>query len=160
MPLKIAGIEMKGPKTKLLVFPRDGYDIPLKFVAVSDDTMFDVLCPEPKPPTGLKPGVGKVEIRDDPNYLAKRQLHGKIREDWFVIQSLKPSNIEWEIVKENDPETWGKWRQELKDAGFSLLEVNTIYQTFIETNVVTEDMLSEARSRFLASPQESLSEKQ
>lgn len=160
MPLKIAGMEMKGPKTKLLVIPRDGFDIPLRFVAVTDESMFDVLCPEPTPPKALKKGGERVEVYDDPGYIAKKAQHAAKREAWYVIQSLKPSQIEWVSIKDEDPDTWINWRQELRDAGFSVLEINTIYATFLETNMVTEAMLDEARNRFLAYQQASLSETQ
>lgn len=153
MPLKIGGITVDGPKTKLLVIPRDGFDIAFKFVAVTDDSVFEALCPAPVTRKGMKKDVGMVELTDDPGYLSQVQARGAKREAWYVIQSLKPSQIEWETVKESDPETWSNWRIDLKNAGFSILEINTIYATFLETNMVTDEMLTEARNRFLASQQ-------
>lgn len=153
MPLKIGGIEIAGPKTKLLVIPRDGFDIPFKFVAVTDDTLFETLCPPIEVPKVLKPGQGKVEDPSNLGYQAKVVERGNRRESWYVIQSLRPSNIEWVTVKADDPSTWTNWRQDLRDAGFSVLEINTLYATFLETNMVTDEMLSEARNRFLASQQ-------
>lgn len=153
MPLKIGGIEIKGPKTKLLVVPRDGFDIPFKFVAVTDETGFELLCPEPKIPNKIVPGKGSVPDPSNETYQSQLVERAAQREGWYVIQSLTPSNIEWETVKANDPKTWTNWRQDLRNAGFSVIEINQIYATFLETNMLTEDMLDEARSRFLASQQ-------
>jgi hypothetical protein len=153
MPLKIGGVEIKGPKTALLVIPRENQDIALKFVAVTDDAEYDLLVPMPIPPKVMKVGVGTIENYEDTNYKAALKRRGEYREDWYFLESIKPSKIEWETVKAENPETWKNWREEFKTAGFSVLEINTIYATFLETNVLSDKMLDEARLRFLASQQ-------
>lgn len=150
MPIRIGGKTIDGPKQILLVLPRgDQGDIVFKFVAVLDTTDFDKLYPEPKPPTTMKVGVGLIENVEDPKYKAALEKRGQMRHDWFFLQSIKPSDIEWERVKLDDPTTWGLWEEELKEAGFSVSEVTRIRNTFLECNLVTDQMVSEARLRFL-----------
>jgi len=160
MPLKIGGLEMKGPKEVLIVIPRDDHDIPFKFIAVNDDSEFHKICPEPTPPMAIKPGEGKVAKYDDPGYKAALGLYAEQRESWYVLKSLEPSKIEWLTIRMDDPKSWVNWRTELKEAGFSVMEIQLIYSKFLEANMVTEQMLWQARERFLASQQADLSTKQ
>jgi hypothetical protein len=151
--MKIAGKVINGPKEALLVLPRQDGDIAFRFVAVLDDDDFQKLCPRPTPPKSMKPGVGIIENVEDPKYKAAVEERGELRSDWFFLQSIKPSEIEWEMVKLDDPSTWKLWREELKKAGFNMQERDRIYVTFLETNTVSDGMVDEARARFLASQQ-------
>lgn len=158
MPLVIGGKLADGPKKKLLVIPRDSGDIVFHFVAIIDDDAFDALVPAPIAPrmfvTKLQQTINNIE---DPDYKQRMVDRFAIRQDWFFLNSVAPSNIEWERVKLEDPSTYSHWRGELKDAGFSINEVNTIWGTFMECNVLSEDMMNEARNRFLASQAETKS---
>lgn len=151
MPLKIGGKIISGPKTTLLVVPREDGDIAFRFIAVTDDSTFDQVYPRPKPPRSMKVGVGIIEKTDDPGYINALEKREASRTDWFFLESIKPSAVEWATVDYKNPETWKNWRQDLKDAGFSVPEVNLIFNAFIEANMLTDDMLKEARERFLAS---------
>lgn len=151
MALKIAGKVIEGPKATFIVVPRQDGGIPFRFISVQNDDDFDKLCPMPKPPRVKRTGVGIVENTEDSGYKAKLEARGSKRADWFFLTSSKPSNIEWETVKADDPETWHLWRKELEDAGFSLAERDVIYNAFLETNTLTQGMVDEARLRFLAS---------
>lgn len=151
--MKIAGKVINGPKEGLLVLPRHDGDIAFKFIAVLDDEDFQKLCPRPQPPKSMKPGIGIVENVEDPKYKAAVDARGEMRGDWFFLQSIKPSDIEWTKVKLDDPTTWALWREELKEAGFNMQERDRIYVTFLETNTVSDGMVDEARARFLASQQ-------
>lgn len=151
MPLKIGGKIISGPKSNLLVIPRQDGDIAFRFIAVTDDSQFDLVYPRPKPPRSMRVGVGIVEKTDDPGYLGQLELREASRTDWFFLESIKPSAIEWETVDYKIPSTWKNWRQDLKSAGFSIPEINLIFSTFVDTNMLTEEMLKEARERFLAS---------
>jgi hypothetical protein len=152
--MKIGGKSPNGPKIIELYIPRTDDVILFKFVGVTDDSEFHKLYPEPSPPKTMKVGIGIVENVEDANFkeqLLKREIAKK---DWFFLKSVSPSNIEWDTVKLDDFETWGNWKIDLKNAGFSVPEVNTIYAKFWEANTLSEDMLAEARQRFLASQQE------
>lgn len=153
MALKIGGKVIDGPKEGLLVLPRHNGDIAFKFVAILDDEEFQKLCPRPQAPKSMKPGVGIIENTEDPKYKAALEKRGEQRSDWFFIKSIEPSGIEWNNVRLDDCNTWALWREELKEAGFSLQERDRIYLTFLETNTVSDGMVDEARARFLASQQ-------
>lgn len=152
MPLMIGGKLIDGPKKKILVIPRDPDDIVFHFVAITDDEAFDALVPPPIPPrtfiTKLQKTIDNVE---DPTYKQRLIDRYAIRQDWFFLQSIAPSDIKWQKVKLEDPTTYSLWRQELKASGFSIHEVNTIWNTFMECNVLSDQMMEEARNRFLAS---------
>ncbi len=151
--MKIGGKTIDGPKTALLVLPRESGDIVFKFIAVTNDDEFDKLCPRPLPPKTMKVGIGIVENVEDDKYREQLAQRGAMKQDWFLLKSLAPSNIEWDTVKPDDMHTWANWQTDLKAAGFSVAEVNTIFSKFVETNMITDDMLAEARQRFLASQQ-------
>lgn len=150
--MKIGGRLIDGPKKVTLVLPRDEGDIVFNFVAVVDDSEFEKRFPVPEPPK-----VWKVKEQlhffntDDPSYKAQIRERIKIKNAWVFLESIKGSNIEWDLVKPDDPSTWDLWDKDLKQAGFSINEVNTIYEYFTRANMVTEGMLDEARNRFLAS---------
>jgi hypothetical protein len=150
MALKIGGRTIDGPKRKTLVLPRDDGDIVFHFVAVNDDAEFEILCHHPKAPRLWRAGEGNISDTKDANYLKQVEIFTEQRANWYFLKSIETSNIEWTTVKLDDPTTWHLWRDEMKNAGFSVNEVNTIFQAFLDTNVVTDTMLKEARNRFLA----------
>ena len=147
----IGGKVIAGPKTKLLVIPREDGDIVFRFTAVTDDSKFDIVAPRPKPPRSFRVGVGTVEKFDDPAFLQALERRDSWRTDWFFLESIRPSNIEWATVDYANPDTWKNWRTDLKEAGFSVPEVNLVFSAFVETNMINDEMLKEARDRFLAS---------
>lgn len=151
MALKVGGRVVDGPKTTILVIPRQDGDIPFKFISITNAEGFDALLPFPKPPRSFKVGVGMIENVEDAGYKRKVEARGEKRADWFFINSARPSEIEWEHVKYEDPETWHLWRDELEKAGFSVAERDAIYGAFLETNTLSQHMVDEARNRFLAS---------
>lgn len=151
MPLKIGGRTVSGANTGLIVIPRNDGDIPFKFVAILDDSEYERINVEPKPPrTYVVKEARHVEKTDDPGFVAKHEAWRKTKWDWMFLKSVAPSEIEWQTIKMEDPSTWNQWKVELQEAGFSVGEVNQIEACFFETNMVTEAKLKEARDRFLA----------
>lgn len=150
--MKVGGVAIDGPKTEILVLPRDKGDLVFKFIAVSDDSEFDKLYPAPEPPKSFITAKQAVlPDLDDPEYKRKLLEHRKARNGWVFLESIKPSNIEWELVKLSDPNTFDKWDEDFRKAGLSISEVNQIWAAYLRVNTVTDEMLQEARSRFLAS---------
>lgn len=151
MPLSIGGRVVDGPKKKLLVIPRDEGDVAFHFIAILDDADFLKVYPQPVPPRTFKPKLqATIDNVEDPAYKVRLSTWQDAKGDWFFLKSIEPSKIEWQSVKMDDPSTYRNWRNELKEAGFSIAEINQIYATFAETNMVTEEMLEDARKRFLA----------
>lgn len=149
MPLKIGGKIMDGPSKGLIVIPKNGEDFAFEFVAVTDDTDFDVICPVPVPPREFVVKTQTtVDNVEDPNYKARLAERFRFRLDWMFLKSIEPSKIEWQTVKMEDPTTYANWRKELETAGLSIGELNQIYGCFHETNMVTQEKLDEAIKRF------------
>lgn len=150
--MKIGGRSFNQPKTVLLVLPRQDGNIPLKFVAVNNDDDFAKINPRPKAPRVFKKSLGQtIDDVTDNAYVAKFDAWANSKTDWTFLQSIKPSDIVWDSVIENDPTTWKNWRNDLKKAGFSIGEQSAIFEAFVEANMVTDTMLKEARESFLVS---------
>lgn len=147
--MKIAGID---PSTLcnevLLVLPRGEQDIVFRARGLKDMDEFNNQCPQPKPP-GKRTREGFVPNPDDPTYQQVLEAWAKKRLGYIVLQSLKPSDIEWETVKENDPRTWQSWEKELRDSGFSEIECSRILALVMEANALDEAKLRQAREVFL-----------
>lgn len=153
MPIKIGNVTVDGPKKTLLVLPRQEGDVVFKFIAVTDDDEFDKICPPPKAAITRRTDGSSYENVEDPKYKEQVKNRSDQRFEWFFLKSIEPSAIEWQTVKMEDPYTYASWRKELGDAGFSIREVSIIHDKFLETNILTDKMLDEARQRFLASQQ-------
>lgn len=148
--MKIGGRTIKGPNKVTLVLPREGEeDIVIVAQAVQDLDLFDKLCPEPKAPVRLVAGGAKEPNLSDPGYKAQVIEHGVKKMAFLVLYSLIPSAIEWATVKLDDPATWLNYNRELKEAGFSSVEVNRIGQAVMQANALDEDKLESARQVFL-----------
>ncbi len=150
--MKVGGIPINGPKRTTLVLPRDEGDLVFQFVAVSDDSEFAKLYPPPEPPkTFLVAKQATVPDYTDADYQRRLELHNKARNAWIFLQSIAPSNIEWDTVVLTDPNTFDNWDTDMKRAGLSLNEVNQVWKAYLKSNIISDEMLDEARSRFLAS---------
>jgi len=155
--MKIGGVEVKGPNEEVLVLPRMGDDIVIRTRAVTSMDEFDKLVPEPKPPGKLTKD-GFVPLPNDETYRQKLETYNSQRLAYMIIQSLKPSKIEWESIIEDNPKTWANWTDELKQAGLSEVEVNRIVLCVMQANALDEDKLKEAREVFLLGQAEGQSE--
>lgn len=158
--MKIAGREIKGPNRVTLVLPREGgEDIVLFAQAVLDWDEFDEKCPEPKPPV-VRTKDGVNPDFSDLGYKAQAIDHGIKRMAYLTLKSLEPSNIEWETVNMDKPSTWTNYNKELRDAGFSVVEIQRIGAAVMQANALDEEKLEAARQVFLrgrAAEQESIS---
>ena len=148
--MKIQGREIKGKNRVTKVFPREG-EAPIVIVAeaVSDLSRIDEYLVYPEPPVALGKGGEKIKNHDDPGY-KQQVIHYNVRRmAWLVLESLKPTGIEWDTVKIDDPSTWTNYNQELQDAGFSAVEISMIGNAVMEANALDEDKLEAARQVFL-----------
>mgnify|MGYP001819969632 CR=1 FL=1 len=144
--MKIGGVEVTRAE-EVLVLPRQGDNLVFKAQAVLDMEAFDALCPKPTPPVRLTKD-GKKEHKSG-EYLAQLTRWGEQRYAYVLIQSLKPSDIEWGIVKEDDPNSWLKWVDDFKSAGLADTEINRVQQLVLDANALNETKLKAAREAFL-----------
>ena len=150
--MRIGGVEVKGPAEEVLVLPRlEGENIVIRAKAVMDMDAFEALCPEPKPP-GIRTKDGWKPNDKDETYQQRVKQHGELRFAYMVLESLQPSEVEWEKINLSDPSTWKDWQDELKEAGISQTELNRIIVCVMQANALDEDKLKEAREVFLRGP--------
>ncbi len=150
--MRIGGVEVKGPAEEVVVIHRlDGENLVIRAKAVMDMDAFDAICPEPKPP-GIRTKDGWGANLKDKSYQQRQEKHGELRFAYMVLQSLVPSEIEWENVDLDKPETWENWQTELKAAGISQTELNRITVCVMQANALDEAKLKEAREVFLRGP--------
>ncbi len=155
--MKIGGVEIKGPHEELLILPRPEADIVIRARAVLDMDAFDKLCPEPKPP-GKRTKDGWVPNPDDVSYKQILASYQGKRLGYLIINSLIPSNIEWDTVKLDNPSTWDNYANDLKNGGLSNIEVNRIIVCVMRANALDEQKLEEARKVFLRGQEQAQNE--
>jgi len=147
--MKLQGRKPSGVREELLVLPRPEGDFAFKFRAVMED------YPEPPPEPVRKNIKGAiVQDRNDPEFTVLLDAWGTRKTHWHFLKSISATDgLEWETIDMTKPETWSNWEKELKDDGFNDAEVNMIFRTYQKVNFLSEDMLEEARKRFLAQPE-------
>lgn len=152
--MKIAGVELTEELRELnedvLVLPRGKRQIVFTARALPDLDELDNLVPQPKPRKVFIKGKGWVLDEDNDDYKTSMSNYGKLRVAYFVIASLRPSEIEWDTVDESKPSTWVNWENDLKSNGFTQQECNLILQFCFEVNQLDEKKLEAARRNFLA----------
>lgn len=146
--MRIGGVEPKGLNECLLVLPRADGDLVFKAKAIPDYDEFEKLCPEPVAPVVLTKD-GKKTDEGDVDYVASMFRRELLRTAYFFIKSLEPSNIEWDTVVMDRPNTWTNAKDDLRKAGLSIVEMNRIWNIVNEANCLSEDKLTAARDRFL-----------
>lgn len=146
--MRIGGVDVNGPNEVLMVLPREDGDIVIKARAVLDMDTFEELCPEPKPPghrtkDGVEPNI------DDAGYKQQMANYNEKRLAFIVVKSLEPSEIEWETVDPENPNTLENWQEDFRNCGLATVEINRIIQVVMEANALDESKLEAARQVFL-----------
>ncbi len=154
--MKIKGKKVSGANECIIPIPRGvGEDIILKARAVLDMDAFEKICPPPEAPVKMLPGGKKVANPQSKGYLKEVERHSEKRLTYIILMSLQATeDLEWETVDLSDHTTWGNFREELKDSGFSSVEVNRIIGDCINVNALNDGKIEEARERFLREAQE------
>jgi hypothetical protein len=148
--MKIRGREISGPNRVTLVLPREeDEDIVIIAEAISDMSAFDQFMDMPKPPAVQKPG-GNIEHNfSDPGFVEQLAQYNLKKMAWIVLKSLTPSEIEWDKVDLDNPGSWIGYQEEMRDAGFSDIEINRVCNLVMEANALDESKLEAARQSFL-----------
>lgn len=149
--MKLKGRQISGPNYEYIVIPRTDGDLVFKAQAVLDTKDFEAKYPTPKPPNVTKPG-GVVEPDfKDPGYLGLMEKLNQARYGWTMMTALSVTEgLEFSILSFDDPGTWHRWQDELKEAGFSNPEVNLMMDGIAAANGLNQQKLEEARKRFFA----------
>lgn len=148
--MKIKGVEVKPPKPQVLVIPRDGNDLVFTAQYVESYEEFDKLVPRPDP-VKIKRADGFEDIDlSDKTYQEELDRWSQMRINWLYIKSLEPTGIEYDLIRMTEPETWLRFDEEFKIAGFSEQCIEKIKLTCYEVCGVSQTKIDEATERFLA----------
>ena len=148
--MKLNGVKLECPNIAVLVLPRPDQDLVFKAQAVLDFEEFERLCPDPLPPVRVVKGKREV-MGADPEYIRQVNAHNETRMAWIVLKSLQATEgLEWETVDMMKPDTYTNYATELKDAKFSIVEINKIVNLALQANALDEGKLEAARLAFLA----------
>lgn len=145
--MKIGGTEVTR-SVEVLVLPRTDGDIIIRAQSVSISDDFNALVPRPTAP-GIRTKDGFKSDTEDSDYLKAVDRRDNMYWDYLCLRSLEPSEIEWEKVDLNKPETWCKWQAELMEAGLAETELNHIQRCIMQANALDEKKLERARESFL-----------
>ena len=147
--IKIDGQAVPTAKNEdVLVLPRGTGSIVIKARAIPDLDTFNEMCPGPKPPGALTKD-GFVPNTEDDTYKKRLEQHNLQRIGYMILHTLEPTNLTWETVLADNPKSWPKWEEELKESGFTNVECNLILGLVMEVNSLNEVKLKEARASFL-----------
>jgi hypothetical protein len=150
--MRMHGKKLERPNREIIAIPRaDSDDIIFIAQAVLNYDQFNALCPQPKPGTKLMKGGEKVLDFESSTYKAELTAYSGRRYSWMVLEALKETpGLQWETVDYSDPSTWNNFEKELRESGFSDIEVNRILKGVSDANCLNEDKVEAARKRFLA----------
>lgn len=148
--MKIAGQDVHMPPEDVVIFPRTHENLIFHIIGVDSFTDCDEKYPRPKPPKMLKRGQ-QIENIEDPTYKSQFDTWAQARQDWLLIKALEcPKNdITWDHVNVDDPTTWSKVNDELKEAGLTQIELNRLINKVYEVNALSESGMETARANFL-----------
>lgn len=147
--MKIDGKSVKGPHSVIIPIPRPTGDLIFHATAIVD-MKYEESFPMPQAKEKLLAGGAIEKDVENPEYKKALTEWSRRKIDWIILKSLTAEGgLEWETVKMDDPSTWGNYRKELEDSGFSLPEINRMIAGVFEANGLNEDKIEEARKRFL-----------
>ena len=166
MPIKIGGKDVPESKHEdVLVLPRGDDPIAVQARAIQDFEEFAKLCPDPEPPGKLTKD-GFIPNLEDETYKKRLETHNIKRIGWMVVRSVIAMSladgvffpIEWDKVKPENPKSWDKWTEDLKDSGFTDIETNLILALVIDVNSLNEQKLKDARESFIRGQEQAAKE--
>lgn len=136
----------------IVVIPRGDEKFVFKIRPVLDFGDFEEICPRPKAPMGM--AKGETEATPQENHPSHKKAMDEWldkRANWMVIWALSPTeDLEWDNVKLSDPTTWDNYEEELKEAGFSQVEIVKLVSTVINASGLSQAAIDAATESFLA----------
>lgn len=151
--MKIKGTKVLGPGIRVVPLFKGEQKFIFKVGAIVDFSEFMAILPEPKPKPMLKDGV-QTTTTDHPGYKEEFNKYQIAKSNWMIWKSISfTDDLEWETVKDNDPESWKNYSTELIDAGFTPSQIVYLSTEALKVNTIDEDRMTEARAHFLASQQ-------
>lgn len=149
--MKLNGKKIEGPNEEIVVIPRRSGNLVFKARAVLDYSIFDAACPTPQPREVLKPGGERTLFIDEKAYQEAMNEWASKKTDWMVIKSLEATeSLEWETVNMDDPSSWANYKDELKAASLSPMEIARLVNAVMAACGLDQSKIDEATEAFLA----------
>lgn len=138
---------------EVVVLPRpEGKDIVFRARAVLSYDDFNKMVPSPIPPTAIDPEGKKFLNIEDLEYKAAQVKRFRQENAWMLLKSLEATpGLTWEVVNMQQPDTWLKWHEELKESNLSAAEIELVFRAVWDANCLNNDKVKAARDRFLSS---------
>lgn len=155
--MRIEGLELGQGYVETVVIPRGGVNVVFKAEAVLSFKEFEELCPPPKPREGQRRNKATNVMEDfvdttDPKYTTALHTWALTRTDWMVVQALRATpGLTWDTVVPTEPDTWGNYKDELIESGFSEMHIGKILDAVITASGLDEAKIEKATKDFLAS---------
>ena len=151
--MRIKNVNLDEVNVEVCVIPRKSGNIVFKCQAVTDYTTFNELCPEPKPPQIIHAKNNRVELDlNNPAYIKEVEKWSQLKTGYMYKESLKATEgLEWDNVKDGDPDSWGNVLIELEQIKLTDFERNRLIDTIHRANGLSQELLEEAEEDFLAS---------
>lgn len=148
--MKIGGVPVNALNIVTVVIKREDRDFIFKCHPVEDLSVFEEICPFPKPPQIQRAGSEQWSADfKDPKFIEQKREWIKNRVNYVLLKSIHIDDLEWETVDEYDPKTWGNILDELEEAGFVVNERARIIEAVNQAQGINDDKLEAARSDFL-----------
>lgn len=149
--MKMFGKTIEGANEEFIAIPRSTGDIVFMAKAVLNYDDFEKLCPTPVPPKIMRPGGATTQNTEDPKYIEALNDWAQLKTDYMIITSLrKTDGLEWDTIDYGDSSTWGNYKSELIDSGFSPVEISRIINAVSIACSLNQEKIDEATQRFLA----------
>ena len=148
--MKITGLEL-GPREKTLVIPFGENNVVFKARTVTEEEDFEKIYPKPLPPLIQRRGGQAMPDPNDKDYDVALTKWATAKFNWVTLKSLEATEgLVWDTVDMADPDTWDNFQDELRKAGFSIMEVQRIIGLTFDANGLNSQMIDEATDDFLA----------
>ena len=150
--MQINGQKIELTNVKILPIIRDSGTIFLKVAPISSFDDFLKVCPMPEPPMRELPGKGLTPWLEEKNFQKQLALRNTQMLQYMIIKSLEATeNLIWDTVDMSNPDTYVNYESELRDSGFTQIEITRVVNAVMQVNSLDESAIDEARERFLAS---------
>lgn len=148
--MKIRG-KAVGVHEEPIIIPRPDGDVEIIAKAVEDAEKFEKMCPPPQPKAKKLPNGDIIRDFEDKRYQKDLEAWAEKKTAWMVIKSITAGtpDLTWEEVDLSNHTTWMKYKDEMRESGFSENEINRITNAMLRANGLSEAAFAEARQRFL-----------
>lgn len=148
--MKVGGVQVTAPPEGLLILEREEGQLVFRARPVPVDAwdFFNKCCPEPAMPMVLVKGERQGNPQDETYQSQMLNLKNK-RIAYLCLKSLEPSQIEWDTVNLENPDTYLSFEDDLRNSGMTEMEIQRVIGLCVGANSLDEEKLKKARDSFL-----------